>query len=253
MTRAVASSASFDAVTFDYWNTLARPDEKRFREHRLTSLQVAITDRGGDVTLDQVEEAAAGLFGLFNRSWEANCQFTYLHAVDEVLFQLDLDFTGAERHEVAERFAHVIEDPPLLAPNITETLDALRGWGIRIGIVCDVGMTPSVVLRRYLDTHGLLDRFDHWSFSDEVGVYKPHPEIFEHALSGLGVVDPGRVAHVGDLHRTDVAGANEFGMTSVRYRALNDDVPDEGDPGHGVEAHHVIDDHRELGRVLDLD
>lgn len=252
MTAPVAPVVPFEAVTFDYWNTLARPDDSRFREHRLTGLHVAIVERGGDVTLDQVEEAASGLFDLFNEAWEQNRQFTSEHAVDAVLSNLSLTFDGTERHDVSEAFAHAIEDPPLLAPNVTETLDGLRDRGIRIGIICDVGMTPSVALRRYLERHEVLDRFDHWSFSDEVGVYKPHPEIFEHAMAGLGVSEPARVAHVGDLRRTDVAGAVEFGMTAVRYRAINDDDPDEGEPGHGVEAHHVIDDHSELEGLLGL-
>ena len=243
---------AYQAVTFDYWNTLALPDDSRFRDHRLTGLHVAIVDKGGEATLDEVEEAASGLFDLFNEAWRDNRQFTSVDAVEEVLSKLDMDLSDAERHEVAEAFAHAIEEPPLLAPNVAETLDGLRDRGIRVGIICDVGMTPSVVLRKYLDGYDVLDRFDHWSFSDEVGVYKPHPEIFRHALDGLGVDDPARVAHVGDLRRTDVAGARAFGMTSVRYRALHDDTPDEGDPGHGVEAHHVIDDHTELSAVLDL-
>ena len=78
-------------------------------------------------------------------------------------------------------------------------------------------MTPSTSLRRQLERHGLLDYFDHWSFSDEVGWYKPAPQIFEHALAGLGVTEPARAAHVGDLRRTDVAGARAHGLLSVRY------------------------------------
>lgn len=252
MTPGAPPAATFEAVTFDYWNTLARPDDSRFREHRLTGLHLAIVDKGGEATLDQVEDASSGLFDLFNRAWEENRQFTSVHAVEEVLSRLGMDLSDAERHEVAEAFAHAIEDPPQLAPNVIETLDELRGEGLRIGIICDVGMTPSVVLRKYLDRYGVLDRFDHWSFSDDVGVYKPHPEIFKHAIDGLGVDDPSRVAHVGDLRRTDVAGANAFGMTSVRYRALNDDEPDGSEVGRDVEAHHVIDDHADLVPVLGL-
>ena len=60
-----------------------------------------------------------------------------------------------------------------LAPNVGDSLRALAGAGVRIGIICDVGLTPSATLRRYLDHHGLLGYFDHWSFSDEVGWYKP--------------------------------------------------------------------------------
>jgi putative hydrolase of the HAD superfamily len=113
-------------------------------------------------------------------------------------------------------------------------------------------MSPSPVLRGILEDHGVLDRFDHWSFSDEVGVYKPHPEIFEHALAGLGGVAPERAAHVGDLHRTDVAGAKAMGITAIRYKGSNDDVGDVGDMGELIHADHVIDDHAEIPALLGL-
>ena len=129
---------------------------------------------------------------------------------------------------------------------MAETLARLSGAGLRLGIVCDVGMSPSVVLRGFLEHHGVLGYFDHWSFSDEVGVYKPDRRIFEHALAGLGGVDPARAVHVGDLLRTDVAGAQDMGMVAVRYRAVHDDPGDVGDTGGLFEADHVIDDHAEL-------
>lgn len=135
---------------------------------------------------------------------------------------------------------------------MAETLRRLKDGGLRIGIICDVGMAPSPVLRGFLEHHGVLQYFDHWSFSDEVGVYKPHPEIFEHALAGLGGVEPARAVHVGDLRRTDVAGAIAMGMTAVRYRGSHDDNGGVGDAGELVEGHHVIDDHIELLHVVGL-
>ena len=95
-------------------------------------------------------------------------------------------------------------------------------------------MSPSVVLRGFLDHHGVLDHFDHWSFSDEVGCFKPFPPIFEHAMSGLGVPEPGEIAHVGDGRRTDVAGALAMGMTAVRATWFADRGPETGPEGHHV-------------------
>jgi putative hydrolase of the HAD superfamily len=118
---------------------------------------------------------------------------------------------------------------------------------MRIGIVCDVGMTGSPILLWHLERHGLLELFDHWSFSDVVGVYKPNRQIFEDALQGLGGVEPSRAAHVGDRLRTDVAGARAMGMTPVRYTGLHDDHAE------GFrEADLVISDHRDLVAALEL-
>lgn len=48
----------------------------------------------------------------------------------------------------------------------------------------------------------------------EVGVPKPSPEIFAHAVERLGVA-PHEVLHVGDDPRSDVGGARKAGMRTV--------------------------------------
>ena len=131
---------------------------------------------------------------------------------------------------------------------MADTLAALSERGIRMGIICDVGFTPSPALLAHLERHGLLKHFDHWSFSDEVGFYKPAPEIFAHALSGLGAPDPGGCVHVGDRRRTDVAGAQAAGMRAVRVTAVFED-PDQDAPEGDV----VISSYEELLPALGLD
>jgi putative hydrolase of the HAD superfamily len=111
-----------------------------------------------------------------------------------------------------------------------------------------VGLTPSVVLLEFLEQHDVLRHFDHWSFSDEVGVYKPDAKIFRHALEGLGVDDASDALHIGDLRRTDVAGAQAVGMTAVRYRGVFDDPPSDLD----VEGDHVVADLAELLTIVGL-
>ncbi|MEZ5258385.1 MAG: HAD-IA family hydrolase [Ilumatobacteraceae bacterium] len=107
--------------------------------------------------------------------------------------------------------------------------------GVRLGIICDVGFTPSPVLRTMLERHGVLGYFDAWSFSDEVGWYKPAAQIFAHAMASLGV-EAQESAHVGDLRRTDVAGALASGMTvMVRYHGVHDDLD-----ATGPDAHHEL-------------
>ena len=143
--------------------------------------------------------------------------------------------------------------PMQLTDGIASVLARLRERGVRLGIICDVGLTPSTTLRSYLADHDVLEYFDHWSFSDEVGAYKPSPTIFADALAGLGVVEPSRAAHVGDLLRTDVSGARAMGMLSVRYRGVNDDGGAVDAAGLLLpEADLVIDDHTQLLDLLPL-
>ncbi len=233
-----------DAVTFDFWNTLvadgAAGSERAARWHAI------LGDHGLDVTDQQLAAAMEAGWQWFDRRWKAGRVVTIDQSVRAAVEHLPVDVGDDVVAEMA-RVVEVGSDPRDMrpAPNIAGCLERLRAAGVRIGIICDVGLTPSTALRGYLDHHGLLQHFDHWSFSDEVGQYKPDGRMFEHAATGLGDPLPARTAHVGDLLRTDVAGARAAGWISVRYRGLADDVGDDA-----PEADHVVDDHADLPALL---
>lgn len=238
----------FDAITFDFWDTLVRADTPATRMQRLAAIAEVLRAHGHEVNDEAINVAFDEAFIRFNDAWERGEQFTGHHAAETVLDVLGHVDDESVRLEVIDAYLSAPREMRLeLTDNLEQTLISVKDAGLRIGIVCDVGLTPSSVLRGYLEDHGILAMFDHWSFSDEVGVYKPHGAIFEHALSGLGVVDPARAAHIGDLRRTDVAGAKQMGMLAMRYRGVTDD-----DPEHGPEGDVVIRDHAEVPAALGL-
>jgi FMN phosphatase YigB (HAD superfamily) len=241
-------------VTFDFWDTLVcAPSIEDSHRNRTARVAAVLAEAGVDVEAAVLEAALVEVRLTFDERWEANQQFTAADAArvltDAVARQAGAAAAVDAHDELVEALATTRQPPQaVLTANVAEVLADLRERGVRVGIVCDVGLQPSTVLRGHLEGHGVLGSFDHWSFSDEVGCYKPNAPIFEHALAGLGGVDPSRAAHVGDLRRTDVAGARGMGMTAVRYRGRRDDP---GAPG-APEGHHVIDDHAELLEVLGL-
>ncbi len=127
-----------------------------------------------------------------------------------------------------------------------ETLVALQSANIRLGLVCDTGFTPGRVVRNLLDEAGLCDYLEVLCFSDEVGVPKPGNEIFAKALAELGARPPEAI-HVGDLRRTDIAGASDIGMHAARFKGVHDDTSD------ATDATIVMSDHRQILEVLGLD
>lgn len=260
----------FDALTFDYWNTImVAPRPVDVRGRRVDAVIELLEDRDVSLPADEVDAALATIVRLFTQNWERQQQFTYVDAVALLVELLGVepdDDLLADLVEVWVREAAATEVS--LAPNIVSVLETLLDLDVPVAVVCDVGLAPSSVLRSHLAKHDVADLFDWFSFSDEVGLYKPASEIFRHALAGMGVEDPTRVAHVGDLRRTDVAGARAMGMVSVRYRGVNDDasadrqetsadVPepfgDEPDAATLHEADHVVDDHADLLAVLGFD
>jgi putative hydrolase of the HAD superfamily len=232
-------------ITFDYWNTLIRVPPDTEWGDRLEAWVAILHEHGHRPTREEVEAAFDHMREAHDADWRANRLHGAADAVDAFLAKLAYEVPpdGVERLvAVIAEIADNTEVEP--TEGIGEVLAELHRDGVRIGIVCDVGLTPSTVLRERLERFDLLRYFHHWSFSDEVGVYKPHPAIFEHALAGLGV-EAGAAAHVGDLRRTDVAGARAMGMVTVRYSGAHDD-PETEHP----EADHVVTHHRDLPHVL---
>ncbi|HVL93653.1 MAG TPA: HAD family hydrolase [Acidimicrobiales bacterium] len=238
--------AAIEAVTFDFWNTLVYEVRGQLRSRRLAAWSGLLEDAGFACERAHLEAFFDSAWTAYQASWEANEQFSAAHAAEHVLERLGFQVPADVRDALVDAFGRAGEHFRLdLADGIVDCLRTLKGAGLRIGIICDVGFTPSSVLRTHLVTSGVLPLFDHWSFSDEVGAYKPSPVIFEHALAGLGHPAPSRVAHVGDLRRTDVAGARAMGMVPVRYRGISDDAS-VADP----EADHVVTHHRDVPTVL---
>lgn len=101
-----------------------------------------------------------------------------------------------------------------LIPGAAEVLYALKNQGYPLCLVADgYWDTYANVLGHY----GLWDLFDARAVSEKVGVNKPNPRMFIHAMEQLGIQpeDYGRVVMVGNNLERDIKGANMLGMVSV--------------------------------------
>lgn len=238
--------AALQAVTFDYWNTLMRIPPSAQWDRRVDGFTDLLIAEGHDVTREHLEAAFDAMRRLHEQAWIDNRQHGAAEAVADVLAAAGIEPAPGVVDQLVDLTVNYGEPTDAVPTDgIAAALAALDDAGLRIGIICDVGITGSPRLREHLRHHGLLHHFDHWSFSDEVGVYKPHAQIFRHALDGLGVDDPAAAAHIGDLRRTDAGGARAAGMTSVRYAGVWED-PDT----HLPDADHVIAHHDELVPLL---
>ena len=142
------------------------------------------------------------------------------------LERLGLPLPEAVVQHLTERFQEASHTSYVLGlEGARDTLEALYEAGVPMALVCDTGLTPGRVVRRHLDRAGLLEPLAATMFSDEVGVPKPDRRIFHAALRAIDVAPEGAV-HVGDLRRTDVAGARDVGMGTIRITAANDDAED---------------------------
>jgi putative hydrolase of the HAD superfamily len=118
-----------------------------------------------------------------------------------------------------------------LRPGTRETLRELRERGARLGLVSNC----SSDVRTMLDRADLLPLFDTVTLSAEVGLMKPDPRIFRHAMDALGVTEG---YYVGDGDDGELAGARRAGLTDVLF-----------DLGEGRSGTHRVTQPRD---VLDL-
>ena len=146
----------------------------------------------------------------------------YPEMVRELLGGFGVELTDEElgRFLAAEHAAW--EPARHLGAHTHALLDALRGRGLRLGLVSNA-FDPGWLLHEDLARMGLEQRLDVAVFSSEVGKRKPHPAIFETALERLGV-EPERALFVGDRRYEDVRGSKEVGMTAVLHRGADGPV-----------------------------
>ena len=154
--------------------------------------QVAEELRGKGTNLEQVRLAA------FRRTLQ------HIGVSDDVL----------AAHLNAVYLKHRFEDIQLFG-DVLPTLDALQGRYV-LGLLSNGNSYP--------ERCGLEGRFQFVVFSQDHGVEKPDPRLFEIAVEQAGC--SGReFLHVGDSLENDVAGANGAGVRSVwlnRDRKRND-------------------------------
>jgi len=107
-----------------------------------------------------------------------------------------------------------------------ETLNTLRARGYRVGCVTNRPFSGPA-FQAEVEALGLTEHFEVMSISADLGYMKPHPQIFRHALDGLGIA-PDDAVMVGDSLRADVAGAQALGMTAVwrRHNAIDEEIDD---------------------------
>ena len=96
-----------------------------------------------------------------------------------------------------------------LFPDVVETLDALGSC--RLGVISN---GSSARQRQKLASVAILDRFAAVVISEDIGVAKPHPGIFEAACEAAGA-SPSACVHVGDRLDADALGARGAGLTGV--------------------------------------
>lgn len=141
--------------------------------------------------------------------------------------------TGSDRHRAAMRAYLDFWTPhTYLDPDVPDLFTALRGLGIRVGVLSNT-LWPREHHEEVFARDGVLDLIDGAVYSSEIPYTKPHPEAFRAAMRAVDVADPVRVVFVGDRLFDDISGAKALGMRAVL-------VPHSAVPAHDVEPDATV-------------
>lgn len=124
--------------------------------------------------------------------------------------------------------------------NILRSARTLDGSELKVGLISNA--MDGRAIRSFLEKEDLERYFDPLIISSEVGMTKPHPEIFEMALDEMDI-RPERTVYVGDRYRTDILGSMDVRMKAVYTREYHTD----GEPPEGVEINTPT-----ITNILDL-
>ena len=233
------------AVTFDFWSTLFVDTRGRERERlRGDVLDEALRSAGHTVSEADLAMGLSAAWDHFDVVWlNEHRTPPCSELVDAILAALRVRLAGETLEPLVRRFERlVLEVAPEPMPGAVYTLPRLAER-YRMAVICDTGYSPGSVLRQLLDRHDMLAHFDYAYFSNEHGISKPDVRAFLHALEEIDT-RPSEAAHVGDIQRTDIAGAQAAGMSAVHFVGANNK-----DAGHST-ADIIVSHFEELPQAL---
>jgi putative hydrolase of the HAD superfamily len=236
------------AITFDFWATLYQPKTVDYTQRILRLKETIETHSNNTFEVEQFQSAVKVARESWSQTWlEEYRTITASEWLEILLLHLPAVLPPPLFQEIEAGLENsIFQDPPALAPKIKTLLPNLAK-AYKLGVISDTGLTPGRVLREILSNDGILEFFSCLTFSDEVGRSKPHARPFLTTLNRLGVL-PQEAVHVGDLLRTDIAGAKHTGMRAVQYIGINHDK--ETSTPANILPDAVIKNHMELKPLL---
>jgi len=225
---------SIQALTIDFWNTLvvARTNGRSRHAERLRFLSGIAQNYSGRCREDEIEQSLQDVILHFDATWKAQHRTPQTSEIVQCLWdELDIKVTPDEHAATVQIFQEgILHHPPALVEGVSEIL-LWASKHFRIGIISDTMFSPGRVIRRLLDDLGISKHFDAYVFSDETGYSKPDVRAFHSAAKQLGTT-PNDMAHIGDLRRTDIAGAQNAGAMSILFTGVHSDEDGGPSPTH---------------------
>ena len=216
-----AAKPSVKAVTFDLWETLLLERNGwnlRRTNARCESLAQTLDKFNVKISVEQLASAFKKMASWLESVSEMENEATHLDQIRFIIKTASKGLITVKEGWIEDlSSAYVspfLEVAPYLNPETRRVLRWLKDRNKLVGLICNTGLTPGFGLRRFLAKEGIAKCFDLMLFSDEVGIRKPNPEIFQMATQRLKV-KPCEIVHIGDNLKSDVWGPKNAGLKAI--------------------------------------
>ena len=242
------------AITFDLWDTVFVNDsdekkrevsgkpskkiERRDLVFEYVNRHAKVSREIVDIVYDTVDEA-------FKKVWyDQHVTWTVPDRLAIVIKGLKVDLPDDEMKELIRLHEEMeLEFRPDFIPGVQDALKELHK-NYKLGVISDTIFSPGRVLKQILAGEGLLEYFDSFVFSDEIGCSKPEKLLFDKSMENLNVKAP-ELAHIGDREPNDILGPKKLGMKAVLCIAAIDRGSSE------TKADALFDDYSNLPGIIE--
>jgi len=208
------------AITFDCWDTLVVDDESRDKK-RKEYFRLVLDRYNVPKTQEEIVDLFSEEAKIFQDHIVRNRKTQNAITRAETLIGLaKAEIPASEIAKIAEFSDKIaLKYRPPLVQGIIKILEDLSKIYI-LGLICNTGWHSGETVRSVLQGYDLPKYFAFLSFSDEVGVAKPHKKIFELTVDRLGFRTE-EAAHIGDSEYSDIVGAKQANMKAVLFTGIN--------------------------------
>jgi putative hydrolase of the HAD superfamily len=220
----------FKHYSFDLWLTLIKSNPL-FKKHRSRFFHEHFNYQGK--TLEEVEQIFRTVDIMCNtinertgKNIDANEMYLMVISLmnDNQVNLHDIDINGLYQQMENLLLGHL----PLIYCNRTAgVLSNLKHQGATINILSNTGFIKGVTLRKVLLELDIYPYFDFQIYSDEAGMSKPNPALFQlmiHQAMALKPLELHNIVHIGDNFKADIEGAQVAGITGVLINSNNESI-----------------------------
>ena len=205
----------YKAILFDWAYTLV---DLVHEDDRVAFLELMNFLKTKDVKLPEFElifSEYQGLFyGLIKESRQTHREANFETVLRYLFFKYGIEVEKRTSwKDILTVYYKVIHGVRRVYPDVVSTLKSFRELGIRMGIISNT-TNPEFIKEEELCRTGLSTYFEFAIFSSGTPYRKPHPSIFNAAISRLNIKAE-NILFVGDDLKMDVLGAQSVRMPTA--------------------------------------